>query len=218
MNNTITLSAIFSSCHKGAIIAGMDTVTIPDLTGGKANPQKGLIKKVMTGAVIMVNRDYENSRNNQLEAQGFARTFKQKARRWGTYAIAGLPIITNKDSVYLNTSILVAGKVSYLLNDKPIDKSEIIGLKESKGTGIPMAEVEAQLANMTDLEKAELESWQSLVTEAVNNPDSMPLDSELLAKIASNSKEVYPRDFKAESLQAIRVNKQEYINIDSQAV
>lgn len=213
-----TLSSIFQASHKGALIIGFDSATIPDLKGGKKNPMQGRITKVMTGATAMLNRDYEKSRNNQLVAAGFKATFEVKPRRWGIYPMAGLPVITNIDkkgdfNIYLNTSVLRAGKVHYLLDGQPIDKNKIEGLKDSVGTGIATDEVEKQLAEMTPAEIEAIAVFKGLLNEAVNNPDSMELSAELLADIQDNTKDLYPRDFKAVSITAIRVNKQEYKDI-----
>ena len=213
-----TLSSIFQASHKGALIIGFDSSTIADLSGGKGNPMKGRVTKVMTGAVAMVNRNYENSRNKQLQVAGFKPTFKVQPRKWGVFAIAGLPVLTHKGGVYLNTSILKAGKVSYLLDGKAIDKALITGLKDSKGTGIDKASVSKQLADMTDEQRASIAVFKGLLNEATANPDSMTVSADILADIADNTKDLFPRDFKAESITALRVNRTEYTDIDSVTV
>jgi len=213
-----TLSSIFQASHKGALIIGFDSTTIPKLTGGKKNPMQGRIQKVMTGAVAMLNRDYEKSRNKQLIAQGFKPTFEVKTRRWGVYAIKGMPILTHKGAVYLNTSILRAGSVSYLLDGQPINKADIEGLPVSAGTGIDIKSVAKQLADMTPAEKESIAVFKGLLDEAVANPDSLNLTTDLLAEIQDNTRDLFPRDFKAESITALRVNKQEYTDISATTV
>lgn len=213
-----TLSSIFQASHKGALIIGFDTKTVPVLAGGKANPMQGRVEKVMTGAVAMVNRNYENARNKQLQVAGFKPTFKVQPRRWGKYAIAGLPVLEHKGAVYLNTSILKAGKVSYLLDGKPVNKATIQGLKDSKGTGIDKASVATQLNELTDEQRATLAVFKGLLDEATHNPDSMAVDSTLMADIVDNTKDLFPRDFKAESITALRVNRTEYTDIATDEV
>lgn len=213
-----TLSSIFQASHKGALIIGFDSATIPTLTGGKKNLMQGRVTKVMTGAVAMVNRNYENARNKQLQVAGFKPTFKVQARRWGTFAIKGLPVLTHKGAVYLNTSILKAGKVSYLLDGKAIDKADIVGLKVSTGTGIDKASVAVQLADMTDEQRASIAVFKGLLNEATNNPDSMSVSADILADIADSTKDLFPRDFKAESITALRVNRTEYTDLSTTEV
>ena len=217
-NNMNTLSSIFQASHKGALIIGFDSATIPKLSGGKANSMQGRVTKVMTGAVAMVNRNYENSRNKQLQVAGFKPTFEVKPRKWGVYAIKGMPVLTHKGAVYLNTSILKAGKVSYLLDGKAIDKADVLGLPVSKGVGIDKASVSIQLADMSDEQRASIAVFKGLLDEATMNPDSMEVDSKLMADIVDSTKDLFPRDFKAESITALRVNRTEYTDIDSEVV
>lgn len=213
-----TLSSIFQASHKGALIIGFDTKTVPVLTGGKANPFQGRVEKVMTGAVAMVNRNYENARNKQLQVAGFKPTFKVQPRKWGKFAIAGLPVLTHKGGVYLNTSILKAGKVSYLLDGKPVQADSITGLKVSKGTGIHKASVAKQLNDMTDSERESIAVFKGLLNEATHNPDSIAVDNALMADIVGETKDLFPRDFKAESITALRVNHTEYTDISTDEV
>ena len=213
-----TLSSIFQASHKGALIIGFDTKTVPVLRGGKANPMQGRVEKVMTGAIAMVNRNYENARNKQLQVAGFKPTFRVQPRRWGSYAIKGLPVLTHKGEVYLNTSILKAGAVHYLLDGKPIDKADIEGLNDSKGTGIDKASVAKQLNELTDEQRATLAVFKGLLDEGINNPDSMTVSRELVADIEANNKDLYPRDFKASSITALRVNGREYTDINTDEV
>ncbi len=213
-----TLSSIFQASHKGALIIGFDSSTIPVLTGGKKNPMQGRVTKVMTGAVAMVNRNYENARNKQLQVAGFKPTFKVQPRRWGTFAIKGMPVLTHKGAVYLNTSILKAGKVSYLLDGKAIDKALITGLSDSKGTGIDKASVTKQLDAMTDEQRASIAVFKGLLSEATGNPDSMDVSADLMADIVDNTRDLFPRDFKAESITALRVNHTEYTNLSTTEV
>ncbi len=210
-----TLHAIFSNVHKGAIFFGFDTVTTPVLTGGKKNPMQGRIQKVMMGAQAMANANYEKGRNKQLIASGFKPTFKTQARRWGKYAFAGLPIVEHKEAAYLVTSILKAGKVSYLLDGQPIDAGDIIGLKESKGTNIDEKAVVAQLADMTDEETRIVAANAYSINDALSNPDSASVSADILEAARDATKPLFPRDFKAESITTIRISGQTFTDISA---
>lgn len=119
----------------GSSFIGIDTITIPVLTGGKSNPMQGLVKKIVTGSSVMVFQNknangYENMINKRLIQEGMEPTFVVGPRTWGD-RIPNSPFITHKDKLYLEVIFLKAGKVTYTLNDKPINKEYIMGLKES---------------------------------------------------------------------------------------
>lgn len=208
------LSNILNSIHKGVCFLGGDFETIEPLTGGKKNEQQGRITKRMTGAIVMLNSNYENARNKQLQVAGLKPTFTVQPRRWGLNDSQHRAIVTHKGKVYLSTSILKAGKVSYFLDGQPIDKADIIGLKESKGVGIDENEVRKQLSELSDKEKEALAVNAYMIDEAINNPDSIELDGAILDELKASTKMIYPRDYKAESITALRVKGNEYQNIN----
>lgn len=212
------LSKILASTKSRPCFIGFDTCTIEVLTGGKANPMQARVKKVMTGALAIVNTNYTNARNKHFINLGLSATFVAKPRTWGIYPMDGMPIITNKGKVYLNTSILRAGTVHYLLDDKPIDKAEITGLKVTTGITVDMAEVKRQQDAMTPEElkhhKAIVAANLSEFDGANRNPDSIDIDADVLT-LAANNRKLYPRDYKAESITALRVNRKEYTTLDS---
>jgi hypothetical protein len=223
-----TLSSIFSNTHKGTCFIGFDSNTIVPLKGGKANVFQGRITKVMTGATAMVNSNYTNSRNKQLQVAGFKPTFVAQPRRWGIFPINNMPIITNvekatgRNKVYLNTSIIKAGKVVYLLDNETVIPHEWVDFfapTKSVGTGIATKEVEKQLAPMTDEERAIMAETIAINTgmldEAMNNPSSIAVPRDIIDMVSESTKPVFPRDFMAESLTAIRVNGTEYTNISA---
>ena len=183
---------------------------------------KGRITKVMTGAVAMVNSNYTNSRNKQLQVAGFKPTFVSQARRWGIFPIANMPIITHNGGVYLNTSILKAGQVIYLLDGETVIPKEWLFLFNptvSVGTGIAKEEIAKQIAPMSDSEKAIMAETIAINTgmldEALQNPASILVDSNIIDLVSNSTKPVYPRDFKAESITALRVSGQEFTGINS---
>jgi hypothetical protein len=121
----------------GATFIGMDTETIPTLLGGKKNPMKGRVKKHNTGASIMIFQNkfqngYVNMVRRHLVNEGKEATdFQLSPRKWGE-RLEGLPIVAHKGTRYLEVIFLKPGMSSYTLDGTPIDKSEIIGLKDKE--------------------------------------------------------------------------------------
>lgn len=119
----------------GATFIGIDTVTFPKLSGGKKNPHKDLIKKITSGSSceVFTNKNsngYANMVNRRLEEEG-KEPFQLKERVWGK-RIPNTPVIEHNGKYYLELIFLKAGKTTYELNDKHIDKEDIIGLNDSK--------------------------------------------------------------------------------------
>ena len=57
---------------KGSQIIGIDTLTVVELTGGKANPQQGRVKKLVEGSKVMVfksGKGYFNMVTRRLKKQ-----------------------------------------------------------------------------------------------------------------------------------------------------
>jgi len=176
----------------------------------------------MTGAIAMVNSNYTNSRNKQLQVAGFKPTFESQERRWGIFPIANMPIITHKGGVYLNTSILKAGETVYMLDGETVIAKEWLFMfnpTTSVGTGIAKEEIAKQLAPMSESEKAIMAETIAINTgmlnEAVSNPNSIAVDSTIIDNVSKATKPVFPRDFKAESITALRVGGNEFTDINS---
>lgn len=132
----------------GASFIGLDTLTEPSLrkthpTAGRGvpNPHYGRVTKRMTGANVMVftNKNgsaYEGMVQRRLIQEGKdPTTFDLKPRAWGQ-RIPNMPIVEHfKDGVmsyYLEVIFLRPGKVEWLLDNQPIQQSEIIGLPSSE--------------------------------------------------------------------------------------
>lgn len=128
----------------GTSFIGMDTCTIPTLTGGKSNPMKGRVTKVMTGASLMVfqnklSNGYENLVRRRLIAEGKNPDFEVGPRAWGE-RMPNLPIVTHtgKDGIlkyYLEVIFLRAGTVEYFFEGKPISRAAIVGLTDNPDDG-----------------------------------------------------------------------------------
>ena len=134
----INLKPLFENVSGNTFI-GLDTVTVPKLKGGKANPHQGRVKKLMTGANVMVftnknSNGYDNMVKRRLEAEGKdPSTFELGERAWGT-RVPNLPIVEHNDVQYLEVIFLRPGEVSYLLDGQPIAKEEIQGLESKEAS------------------------------------------------------------------------------------
>lgn len=130
----LNIREIFANVNGNNIIS-ISTKTDVTLKGGKGNPQQGKVKKVMTGANVMVfqNKEtngYENMVKRRLIAEGKdPETFKLGPRPWGV-RIEGTPIITHKDQDYLEVIFLTSGKSHYEIDGQIVDKEAIKGLPE----------------------------------------------------------------------------------------
>lgn len=137
--------SIFANVN-GSSFVGIDTLTEVPLTGGKSNPMKGRVTKRMTGASVMVFQNkningYKAMVERRLAKEGKPTTFKLSPRKWGT-RLADTPFVEyEKDGSvnhYLEVIFLKAGEVEYLLDGKPVNKANIVGLKspaEHSGQG-----------------------------------------------------------------------------------
>lgn len=165
----IDLRPIFENVT-GASFVSIDTETVPTLKGGKGNHMQGHVVKRMKGASVMVfsNRKtnaYEAMVQRRLQAEGKnPASFTVSERKWGT-RMANLPIVEHKGQQYLEVIFLKGGKVEYLYQGQPIDKTAILGLEDKS---------EAEQGGLDD--------------------------------------KVVIRDFKAESIRAVRIDSVEYVN------
>jgi len=120
---------------KGATFVGLDTETVVDLKGGKKNEMQGRVTKVMTGALVQVfarggeGGGYENKVNRRLDKEGKEVEFEVGPRKWGT-RLEGKPFVEHKGELYLEVIFERPGESHYLLDGKPIQAAEIIGLDE----------------------------------------------------------------------------------------
>ena len=121
----------------GCSIGSIDTLTEVELTGGKANPQKGRITKRMIGGNVMffcniASNAYQNMVKRRLEQEGKnPETFTLSARKWGE-RVPTTPFVMHKGEIYLEAIFIKSPKkVEYFLDGQPIEKENIIGLKSS---------------------------------------------------------------------------------------
>lgn len=123
----------------GATFAGMDTVTIPVLKGGKKNLMQGRITKFATNHRVMLftNKNI-NAYNAMVRRRLIAEnkdpdTFVLGSLPWGE-RLPNSPIIVHKEKYYLQCIFLHSGTVEYELDGVNITKEDIEGLNESTGS------------------------------------------------------------------------------------
>ena len=121
----------------GATFISIDTVTTPVLEGGKKNPMQGQIRKVTIGSNVMVFSNktvnaYDAMVRRRLEQEGKdPNTFELGQRRFGE-RIPGTPFIEHNGQLYLEVIFLKAGKTHFEHGVRPIERHQVVGLKEAK--------------------------------------------------------------------------------------
>lgn len=123
----------------GCTFVSIDTVTIPELRGGRKNPMKGRIVKIARGHRVMLftnkNRNaYEAKVNRHRIAEGKTPDFKVAPLQWGRH-LPNSPLIEHNGKIYMQMIFYEAGEISYELDGKPIHPSEIEGLPGGSGSG-----------------------------------------------------------------------------------
>lgn len=96
------------------------------LTGGKKNEQQGRITKTTTNLQVYFTKPGEYE---QKMREAGNEDFVSQVNKWGTYRPDGL--IEHNGELYVQLIITGPGKSQYFLDGKPIDKTEIVGLKPS---------------------------------------------------------------------------------------
>lgn len=102
--------------------------------GTPPNPHYGRIIKRQKNSSVMVFQNkktngYRNMVRKRLLAEGKdPESFVLEPRRWGT-RLPNLPIVEHEGHYYLEVIFLTPGPVEYLLDGKPIDPNNIIGLR-----------------------------------------------------------------------------------------
>jgi hypothetical protein len=116
------LQALLESLN-GASFASLDTVTVPTLKGGKANPFKDRLVKRCNGHRVILfqnkkSNGYENKVRRHLIKEGKnPDSFSLGALPWGE-RLPNSPIITNKGKYYLQVIFLKpANEIEYAASD-----------------------------------------------------------------------------------------------------
>jgi hypothetical protein len=139
----INLYELMTENVNGATFISIDMKTVPTLRGGKKNPFKGRVEKLVEGAQVMVFQNktgsgYENMVMRRLEKEGKnPYGFELGPRKWGHRIPNTCFIEHQKDGVdkyYLEVIFLKTGTTTYLVDGQPTDPSEIEGLVATQET------------------------------------------------------------------------------------
>ena len=131
------LAKLLTENVNGATFIGIDTETVPKLSGGKSNPHQGRVTKVTEGSNVMVFQNkttnaYNNMVKRRLEQEGKdPGNFQLQPRTWGT-RVPNTCFVEHKGQYYVEVIFLKAGETYYTLDGKKVDKSVIQGLPESR--------------------------------------------------------------------------------------
>lgn len=134
MNN---IKNIINDNVNGATFVGISTITEPKLLGGKKNPFQGRVRKIMSGASVMV---FQNKTKNgyfemvkrRLEQEGKApESFELSPRSWGT-RLDNMPFVEHKGEYYLEVIFLKSGDVHYEVDGIITLKDQIEGLTDKE--------------------------------------------------------------------------------------
>ncbi len=134
---------------KGTGFAGIDSLTVVPLTGGKSNPQKGRVTKRTTGSTVMVFAQEEHTAysaqvKRRMEKEGLdAASWEGGPLPYGEWVDDTMFIVHTKKgdtepTHYLRVHFVNAGTSEYLLDGEVIAKEDVIGLpkpRESKQGG-----------------------------------------------------------------------------------
>lgn len=156
-----TAQKVFATLAGGTFV-GLDSETKVPLAGGKKNPQQGRVTKQMFGATVMCfsnsnSNAYNNMVKRRLAAEGKdPEKFQLSPRVWGT-RILETCFVEHNGKHYLEVIFLRPGPIQYLLDGRPIDESDIIGLKDS-----PEPTGQAGLENQVIIRTFALESVTAL--------------------------------------------------------
>lgn len=136
----MNIKEIINDNVNGMTFIGLDTITVPKLTGGASNPIQGFVTKHMTGANVMVFQNksvngYDAMVKRRLESEGKnPETFRLSPRSWGQ-RVEGTPFIRHNGNDYLEVIFLSSGSIHYELEGEVIDPRDIEGLNLNKPEG-----------------------------------------------------------------------------------
>lgn len=104
---------------KGASMVSIDIVSEPRMRKTD-NPYLGATKSVTLSGVI--NFNYENSVNNQLERENKERDFESQSRSWGTHEGN---LITHKGEYYLSIKVQNSSQPVYIYEGHQLEKAAV---------------------------------------------------------------------------------------------
>lgn len=117
----------------------------PKLKGGKSNPQQGRVVKVSTATVTLTD---PGAYAKRMVSEGeFDSADEIQGRKWGIRRGASC-IIDHKGAVYVEALIDDKPEVDYFLDGRKVDKSEIVGLPESRSDAVKVMALKAENVRM----------------------------------------------------------------------
>jgi len=137
MNN---IKTIMTENVNGATFISIDTSTDVKLLGGKKNLLQGRVRKITTGASVMVFQNkttnaYENMVKRRLEKEGKnPGNFELGPRAWGT-RLPNMPFVEHKGEYYLEVIFLSRGKTHYEVDGVITPTNQIEGLNLNNEEG-----------------------------------------------------------------------------------
>ena len=115
----------FFQNNKGSHPATLVTRTYPKLR--KNCPYSNVVKESRIN--VIMGFSYQNSVNNQREREDRDTDFIPLPLKWGHHIVSlegkPLPVIEHKGETYLQVKVQKVLSSTYLVDDKPIDESEI---------------------------------------------------------------------------------------------
>ena len=132
------LQQVINDNVNGGTFISIDTNTNVKLTGGKKNPQQGLVTKVTEGLNVMVFQNlktnaYQNMVNKRLGKEGKSTEFSVGPRKWGA-RMEGMPFVEHNGEHYLEVICLGSGHSHYEVNGVPAKADDIEGLPAPRPT------------------------------------------------------------------------------------
>lgn len=130
MNNIYDL---MTNNVNGATFISIDTSTTPKLKGGKKNPFKDRVRKIMENANVMVFQNKTKNGYNEMVRRRLLKegkhpdSFQLSPRVWGV-RIPNTPFVEHNGQYYLEVIFLRSGEVTFTVGGVPTDPSTIEGL------------------------------------------------------------------------------------------
>lgn len=140
VNDMTNLKTLLDNNVNGTTFISIDTNTEPKLRGGKKNPFLGRVRKIMTGATVMVFQNknvngYDAMVKRRLEKEGKnPESFRLSPRAWGE-RLPNTPIVEHNGQYYLEVIFLNSGEVHYEVDGRRVDPEQIEGLMFDREEG-----------------------------------------------------------------------------------
>lgn len=122
LTEEVTLDTLISKLGQDAVIS---YTADEKLSGGKKNEMQGRIVKIVNDLPVQLvgtGGEYQEDRRKEAGQE----EFQAGPRKWGTRREDG--IIEHNGELYVEFISRGRGQVYYLLDGKPIDKAEVVGL------------------------------------------------------------------------------------------